>query len=90
MGIDPDKVPVNIDRCGNTTAGTIPLAMRDAVDKGLLKKGSLALLCAVGAGFTVGTALVLLTMNQEPVRELGGAAFRAPPGQMQGGATQAM
>ena len=58
LGIDPAKVLINIDRFGNTTAGTIPLAMRDAVDRGLLKKGSLALLCAVGAGFTVGSALV--------------------------------
>ncbi len=58
MGIDPSKVLINIGRYGNTTAGTIPLAMQDAYDQGLLKKGSLALLCAVGAGFTVGTALV--------------------------------
>jgi 3-oxoacyl-[acyl-carrier-protein] synthase-3 len=58
MGIDPAKVMINIGKFGNTTAGTIPLAMRDAMDQGLLKKGSLALLCAVGAGFTVGTALV--------------------------------
>jgi 3-oxoacyl-[acyl-carrier-protein] synthase-3 len=58
MGIDPAKVMINIGKFGNTTAGTIPLAMRDAMDQGLLKKGSLALLCAVGAGFTVGSALV--------------------------------
>jgi 3-oxoacyl-[acyl-carrier-protein] synthase-3 len=58
LGIDPAKVVVNIDRYGNTTAGTIPLAMQDAVDRGLLKEGNLALLCAVGAGFTAGAALV--------------------------------
>jgi len=63
MGIDPAKVLINIDRFGNTTAGTIPLAMRDAMDQGLLKKGSLALLCAVGAGFTVGTALVRWSLD---------------------------
>lgn len=63
MGIDPAKVLINIDRFGNTTAGTIPLAMRDAVDQGLMKKGSLALLCAVGAGFTVGTALLRWSLD---------------------------
>jgi 3-oxoacyl-[acyl-carrier-protein] synthase-3 len=63
MGIDPAKVLINIGKFGNTTAGTIPLAMRDAMDQGLLKKGSLALLCAVGAGFTVGTALVRWSLD---------------------------
>jgi 3-oxoacyl-[acyl-carrier-protein] synthase-3 len=64
LGIDPAKVLVNIDRFGNTTAGTIPLAMQDAIDRGLLKKGSLALLCAVGAGFTAGAALVRWSLNE--------------------------
>ena len=41
MGIDPAKVLINIGKFGNTTAGTIPLAMRDAMDQGLLKKGAL-------------------------------------------------
>jgi 3-oxoacyl-[acyl-carrier-protein] synthase-3 len=58
MGLNGQRVLINIDRFGNTTAGTIPLAMQDALDRGLLKKGSLALLCAVGAGFTAGAALV--------------------------------
>jgi 3-oxoacyl-[acyl-carrier-protein] synthase-3 len=55
--LPPEKVIVNIDRYGNTTAGTIPLAMRDAVQQGKLKKGGLALLAAVGAGYTVGASL---------------------------------
>jgi 3-oxoacyl-[acyl-carrier-protein] synthase-3 len=51
-------VIVNIDRYGNTTAGTIPLAMQTAVDEGKLKKGSLVMLASVGAGFTVGATLL--------------------------------
>jgi 3-oxoacyl-[acyl-carrier-protein] synthase-3 len=57
LGIDPGKVMVNIDRYGNTTAGTIPLATRDAIEEGRIKKGDLILLAAVGAGYTVGASL---------------------------------
>jgi 3-oxoacyl-[acyl-carrier-protein] synthase III len=57
LGISQAKVLINIDRYGNTTAATIPLAMRDAIELGLLKKGDLALLAAVGAGYTVGASL---------------------------------
>jgi len=53
-----DKVIVNIDRYGNTTAGTIPLAMQTALEEGKLKKGDLVLLAAVGAGFTSGATLL--------------------------------
>ena len=53
-----EKVIINIDRYGNTTAGTIPLAMQTALDDGKLKKGSLVLLAAVGAGFTSGATLL--------------------------------
>ena len=58
LGIDPDKVIINIDRFGNTTAATIPLALNDAVCSGKLKKGDLVLLASVGAGFTVGSVLL--------------------------------
>ena len=58
LGIDPAKVVINIERFGNTTAATIPLALNDAVADGRLKKGDLVLLCSVGAGFTVGSVLV--------------------------------
>ena len=50
-------VIINIDRFGNTTAATIPLATNDALGMGKLKKGDLVLFAAVGAGFTVGTNL---------------------------------
>lgn len=53
-----EKVIINIDRYGNTTAGTIPLAMQTAVEEGKLKKGGLVLLAAVGAGFTSGATLL--------------------------------
>ncbi len=58
LGVDDSKVVVNIDRYGNTTAGTIPLGLRDAVDDGRLKKGDLILLVAVGAGYTSGGILM--------------------------------
>jgi 3-oxoacyl-[acyl-carrier-protein] synthase-3 len=57
LGLDCEKVIINIDRYGNTTAGTIPLAMRDAIACGKLKKGDLVLFAAVGAGYTVGANL---------------------------------
>jgi 3-oxoacyl-[acyl-carrier-protein] synthase-3 len=58
LGLAPEKVIKNIHKYGNTTAGTIPLAMGDALDSGRLKKGDLVLFAAVGAGFTAGTVLV--------------------------------
>ena len=57
LGIPPEKVLINIDRYGNTTAGTIPLATRDAIEQGRLQKGDLVLFAAVGAGYTVGASL---------------------------------
>ena len=58
IGMPEHKVVINIDRFGNTTAATIPLALNDAVEAGRLKKGHLVLLTSVGAGFTVGSVLV--------------------------------
>jgi 3-oxoacyl-[acyl-carrier-protein] synthase-3 len=58
LGIDESKVIINIERFGNTTAATIPLALNDAVCGGRLKKGDLVLLASVGAGFTVGAVLL--------------------------------
>jgi 3-oxoacyl-[acyl-carrier-protein] synthase-3 len=57
LGLSCDRIIINIDRFGNTTAGTIPLAAQDAIDQGLLKKGGLALMAAVGAGYTVAASL---------------------------------
>ena len=58
LGLPLEKVIINIDRFGNTTAGTIPLAMGTAVAEGRLKKGDLVLATSVGAGFTVGSVLL--------------------------------
>jgi 3-oxoacyl-[acyl-carrier-protein] synthase-3 len=61
LKMDPAKVIINIDQYGNTTAGTIPLGMRTAIDEGKLKKGDLLLIAAVGAGFTCGASLIRWT-----------------------------
>ena len=58
LDMPADRIIINIDRYGNTTAGTIPLAMHTARQEGKLKKGDLCLLAAVGAGFTVGATLL--------------------------------
>jgi 3-oxoacyl-[acyl-carrier-protein] synthase-3 len=58
LGMPMERVILNIDRYGNTTAGTIPLAMDTAIEEGRLKKGDLVLLASVGAGFTVGATLL--------------------------------
>ena len=58
LGLDRDKVLINIERFGNTTAATIPLALADAVTGNRLKKGDQVLLASVGAGFTVGAVLL--------------------------------
>ena len=58
LGMPEESVIINIDRYGNTTAATIPLAMQTALDEKRMKKGDLVLLASVGAGFTVGATLL--------------------------------
>jgi 3-oxoacyl-[acyl-carrier-protein] synthase-3 len=58
LGMSPDRVIINIEKYGNTSAGTIPLALETAIEEGKLKKGDLVLIAAVGAGFTVGASLL--------------------------------
>ena len=58
LGMDSGRVIINIEKYGNTSAGTIPLAMETAIEEGKLKKNDLVLLAAVGAGFTVGACLL--------------------------------
>ena len=58
LGLGPGKFVVNLDKYGNTTAATIPLALADARAQGRLKKGNLVLLASVGAGFTAGAVLL--------------------------------
>ncbi|MEK6409563.1 MAG: beta-ketoacyl-ACP synthase III [Acidobacteriota bacterium] len=57
LGLDENKVVKNIQKFGNTTAATIPLAIGDAIDDGRLTKGKLVVFAAVGAGYTVGSVL---------------------------------
>ncbi len=58
IGAPMEKVIVNLDEYGNTTAGTLPLALHTALETGRLKKGDLILLASMGAGYTAGAALV--------------------------------
>jgi 3-oxoacyl-[acyl-carrier-protein] synthase III len=58
LGIDPGKVVVTLDRHGNTSAASIPLALTAAVRDGRIKKGDLVLLEAMGGGFTWGANLI--------------------------------
>jgi 3-oxoacyl-[acyl-carrier-protein] synthase-3 len=58
LGLSHEKVVINLDTYGNTTAGTIPLALADARAHGRLKTGDLVLLASVGAGFTAGSMLL--------------------------------
>jgi len=58
LGMPLEKVVINIDCFGNTTAGTIPIAMRTAIDEGKLRKGDMLLIASVGAGFTSGATLM--------------------------------
>ena len=58
LGMPRERVIINIEKYGNTSAGTIPLAMETAVEEGKLHKGDLVLMAAVGAGFSVGAVLL--------------------------------
>ncbi len=58
LGVPPEKVYVNLERVGNTSAASIPLAMREAVDRGVLKPGDLVLAAAFGGGLTWAAALL--------------------------------
>ena len=58
LGVPPEKVVINIEQYGNTTAATIPLALNTAIEDRRLKKGDLLLMVSVGAGFTVGSMLM--------------------------------
>ncbi len=57
LGLTGDRVMINIQTYGNTTAATLPLATGDAIAQGRLKRGDLVLFATVGAGYTAGAAL---------------------------------
>ena len=58
LGIPPEKIVINVDRYGNTSSGSIPLALADAAADGRLRKGELVLMTGMGAGLTWGSALI--------------------------------
>jgi len=58
LGIDPKKVIITVDKHGNTSAASIPLALAEAQADGRLKEGDLVLLEAMGGGFTWGATLI--------------------------------
>jgi 3-oxoacyl-[acyl-carrier-protein] synthase III len=58
LGIDPEKVIVTVDQHANTSAASVPLALKTAVDDGRIKSGDLLLMEAMGGGFTWGACLV--------------------------------
>src|SRR5205085_10687389 len=58
LGVPQEKIVVNVDRYGNTSSGSIPLALADAADDGRLKPGKLVLMTGMGAGLTWGSALI--------------------------------
>ncbi len=58
LGIPPERTVVNVDRFGNTSSGSIPLALADARADGRLRDGALVLMTGMGAGLTWGSALI--------------------------------
>jgi 3-oxoacyl-[acyl-carrier-protein] synthase III len=63
LGIPEDRVVVNVERYGNTSSGSIPLALADAETDGRLKEGAMVLMTGMGAGLTWGSALMEWTAN---------------------------
>ena len=63
LGIPENRVVINVDRYGNTSSGSIPLALADAESEGRLKPGSTVLMTGMGAGLTWGSALMKWTAN---------------------------
>lgn len=57
LGVEPGRAVVNVDRLGNTSAASIPLALQEACDAGRVRRGSRVLMCGFGAGLTWGTAV---------------------------------
>ena len=66
LGVPSDRVVINVDRYGNTSSGSIPLALADAARDGRLRPGKLVLMTGMGAGLTWGSALIRWTKEMEP------------------------
>lgn len=74
LGIDRDRAAIVLDRTGNTSSASIPLALVDAIEKGRLEDGDLVLLTGFGAGMTWGSALLRW---QDLPRTIGGSPQRS-------------
>jgi 3-oxoacyl-[acyl-carrier-protein] synthase-3 len=66
LGVPSEKVVINVDRYGNTSSGSIPLALADAAQDGRLQPGKLVLMTGMGAGLTWGSALIRWTKEMNP------------------------
>ena len=66
MGLSKDKVMINIDRYGNTTAGTIPICLSELYQQNKVKRGDYLVLSSFGAGYTWGAILLRWSMDQHP------------------------
>jgi 3-oxoacyl-[acyl-carrier-protein] synthase-3 len=66
LGVPSEKVVINVDRYGNTSSGSIPLALADAAQDGRLRPGKLVLMTGMGAGLTWGSALIRWTKEMRP------------------------
>jgi len=64
LGVPSERVVINVDRYGNTSSGSIPLALADAVADGRLRHGTLVLMTGMGAGLTWGSALMRWTITE--------------------------
>jgi 3-oxoacyl-[acyl-carrier-protein] synthase III len=67
LGVPSEKVVINVDRYGNTSSGSIPLALADAAQDGRLKPGKLVLMTGMGAGLTWGSALIRWTKEMQTI-----------------------
>jgi 3-oxoacyl-[acyl-carrier-protein] synthase-3 len=65
LGVPRDRVVINVDRYGNTSSGSIPLALADAAADGRLRPGARVLMTGMGAGLTWGSALMEWTADME-------------------------
>jgi 3-oxoacyl-[acyl-carrier-protein] synthase III len=74
LGIPSDRVVINVDRYGNTSSGSIPLALAEAQADGRLRAGNLVLMTGMGAGLTWGSALMRWTQGLEAPPAKPGAA----------------
>jgi 3-oxoacyl-[acyl-carrier-protein] synthase III len=70
LRIPEERIVVNVDRFGNTSSGSIPLALADAATDGRLRPGELVLMTGMGAGLTWGSAVMEWTKDMDDMEEM--------------------